>query len=59
MSALLLVASLVCFIIALLLSLAVFSGGNLTAWTLGGAVAFVASFLVGPVRTIATGAPRV
>jgi len=41
----LLVAAIVCFVIALLLALNVFSGGNEQAWLDGGFVAFAASFL--------------
>lgn len=41
----LIIAAIVCFLVALLLSLNVFSGGNELAWAFGGALAFVASFL--------------
>lgn len=42
----LLVASVVCFVVALLLALGAFSGGDTLAWAFGGALAFVLSFLV-------------
>ncbi len=41
----LLIAAIVCFLVALLLALGVFSGGNEPAWTAGGLLAFAASFL--------------
>jgi len=40
-----LVAAIVCFVIALLLTLSVFSGGNVEAWTIGGLLALALSFL--------------
>lgn len=40
-----LIASLVCFVVALLLALNVFHGSNQTAWVDGGAVALVLSFI--------------
>jgi len=43
---LLLVAAVVCFIVALLLATGVFSGSSEDAWAFGGALSFVASFLV-------------
>jgi hypothetical protein len=39
------VAAVVCFVVALLLALSVFSGGNETAWTVGGLLALTLSFL--------------
>lgn len=42
---LLVVASAICFTIALLLSLAVFTGSNMLAWAFGGALAFVLAAL--------------
>ena len=41
----LVIAAIVCFVVALLLALGVFSGGNEQAWVDGGLVAFAASFL--------------
>ncbi len=41
----LIIAAIVCFLVALLLALNVFSGGNQDAWTLGGLLALAASFL--------------
>ncbi len=43
-----LVAALVCFVVALLLALAVFTGSNEQAWTLGGFVALTLSFIPKP-----------
>jgi hypothetical protein len=40
-----LIASAVCFTIALLLSLAVFTGSNMVAWAFGGALSLVLSFI--------------
>jgi hypothetical protein len=40
-----LVAAVVCFVVALLLALSVFSGGNETAWAYGGLLALALSFL--------------
>jgi hypothetical protein len=40
-----LIAAVVCFVVALLLALAVFSGGNQSAWVDGGLLAFALSFL--------------
>ena len=44
-SLLFLVAAIVCFVIALLLTLSVFSGGNVQAWELGGLLALTLSFV--------------
>lgn len=41
----LLIAAVICFVIALLLTLGEFSGGNVDAWGFGGLVAFAASFI--------------
>lgn len=40
-----LIAAVVCFAIALLLALSVFSGGNEQAWVDGGLLAFALSFI--------------
>ena len=40
-----LVAAVVCFVVALLLALSVFNGGNQTAWEYGGLLALTLSFL--------------
>lgn len=40
-----LIAAIVCFVIALLLALSVFAGGDVQAWTLGGLLAFALSFV--------------
>lgn len=40
-----LIAAVVCFLVALLLALAVFSGGNEQAWLDGGLLALALSFL--------------
>jgi len=42
---LLLLAAAVCFVVALLLTLAVFTGGNAHAWELGGLLSLTLSFL--------------
>lgn len=42
---LLLVAAVVCFLVALLLELSVFSGSDWRAWTLGGLLSFAAAHL--------------
>lgn len=42
---LLLIAALVCFVVALLLALSVFTGGNQAAWVGGGFVALTLSFI--------------
>lgn len=39
------VAAVVCFVVALLLALSVFSGGNEQAWEIGGFLALALSFL--------------
>lgn len=44
-SLLFLVVALVCFVVALLLALSVFDGGNYPAWIAGGLIAFVAAHL--------------
>ncbi len=44
-SLLFIIAAVVCFVIALLLSLSVFSGGNTQAWELGGLLALALSFI--------------
>lgn len=41
-----LVASAICFVVALLLALSVLSGGNEQAWVDGGLLSFVLAFLV-------------
>ena len=40
-----LIAAIVCFVVALLLALAVFTGGNEHAWEVGGLLALALSFL--------------
>jgi hypothetical protein len=40
-----LIAAIVCFVVALLLALAVFSGGNQQAWEIGGFLALALSFV--------------
>jgi len=40
-----LIAAIVCFVVALLLTLAVFAGGNEHAWEVGGFLALALSFL--------------
>ena len=40
-----LIAAVVCFVVALLLSLSVFTGGNEDAWTIGGFLALTLSFI--------------
>jgi hypothetical protein len=40
-----LIAAIVCFVIALLLVLSVFSGGNMVAWELGGLLSLALSFV--------------
>lgn len=49
----LLLAAVVCFTVALLIALAVFTGGNFDAWLTGGLLAWAVSVLVGaaPWRT--------
>ena len=42
----LLVIAVICFAVALLLGLDVFSGSHEQAWTAGGLLAFAASFLI-------------
>lgn len=44
-SLLLLIAAILCFTVALLLTLGVFSSGDEHAWELGGLLAFAGSFL--------------
>lgn len=44
-SLLLLVASLICLVVAELIQTSVLSGGDVMAWFIGGVIAFVASFL--------------
>lgn len=39
------VAAVVCFVVALLLSLAVFTGGNQQAWEIGGFLSLALSFV--------------
>lgn len=41
----LLIGAIVCFLVALLLDVNVFSGGNEPAWVAGGLLSFAASFL--------------
>jgi len=44
-SLLFLVAAVVCFVVALLLTLGAFSGGNTQAWEIGGFLSLALSFL--------------
>ena len=44
-SLLFLVAAIICFVVSLLLALAVFTGGNRDAWLAGGFLALALSFL--------------